>query len=106
MVHADGGFWNKLKNFGRKVVGGVKKAVPKVINVVKKVGGAVSKFVGDGDMDKVIKKADDTWQKVKPLLPEQVQQGGERVRKRAIDVTDKGRYLVSKFDRSHQPMAI
>lgn len=106
MVHADGGFWNKLKNLGRKVVGGVKKAVPKVINVVKKVGGAVSKFVGGGDMDKVIKKADDTWQKVKPLMSEKAQQGGERVRRKVIDVTDKGRYLVSKFDRLHQPMAI
>ena len=103
MVHADGGFWNKLKNLGRKVVGGVKKAVPKVINVVKKVGGAVSKFVGGGDMDKVIKKADDTWQKVKPLMSEKAQQGGERVRRKVIDVTDKGRYLVGKYDQIYGP---
>ena len=92
--------WNGIKGFGSRAVGAVKTLVPKVVNVVKKVGGAVSKFVGGGDMDKVIKKADDTWKTVKPLLPEKGQQTGEGIRRKIIDVTDKGRYLVSKLDKS------
>ena len=91
-----GRLWNGLKNFGRKIIGGVKKLIPKAIGVAKKVGDFVSK----GGMEKAIKKADDTWKTVKPLLPEKGQQTGEGIRRKIIDVTDKGRYLVSKLDKS------
>ena len=101
MVHL--GFLGKLvsgiRGFIPRAVGAVKTLVPKVVNIVKKVGSTVGNFVRNGDMDKVIDKADKTWKAVKPLLPEKAQQGGERFRRGAIDVTDKGRYLVGKYDQ-------
>ena len=95
--------WNGIKGFGSRAVGAVKTLVPKVVNVVKKVGGAVGNFVRGGGMDDVLDKADKTWRAVKPLLPEQAQQGGERVRRKVIDVSDKGRYLVGKYDQIYRP---
>ena len=91
-----GRLWNGLKNFGRKIIGGVKKLIPKAIGVAKKVGDFVSK----GGMDDALNKAGKAWQTVKPLLPEKGQQTGEGIRRKIIDVTDKGRYLVSKLDKS------
>ena len=101
MVHI--GLFGKIlagaKTIIPKAVGAIRTLAPKIINIVKKVGGTVGNFVRNGDMDKVIDKADKTWKAVKPLLPEKAQQGGERFRRGAIDITDKGRYLVSKYDQ-------
>ena len=105
MVHL--GFLGKLvsgiKGFIPKAIGAAKALAPKIINIVKKVGGTVGNFVRGGGMDDVLDKADKTWKAVKPLLPEQAQQGGERVRRKVIDVTDKGRYLVGKYDQIYRP---
>ena len=92
-----GRLWNGLKNFGRKIIGGVKKLIPKAIGVTKKVGDFVSK----GGMDDALNKAGKAWQTVKPLLPEKGQQTGEGIRRKIINLTDKGRYLVSKLDNPH-----
>ena len=101
MVHL--GFLSKLgsgiKALIPRAIGAAKALAPKIINIFKRVGGTVGNFVRNGDMDKVIDKADKTWKAVKPLLPEKAQQGGERFRRGAIDITDKGRYLVGKYDQ-------
>ena len=55
---------------------------------MKKGGSAVGNFVRSGGMDDVLDIADKTWKAVQPMLPEKAQRAGERVRKRAIDVTD------------------
>ena len=97
------GFLSKLgsgiKALIPKAIGAAKALAPKIVKIFKGVGN----FVRNGDMDKVIGKADDTWKAVKPLLPEKAQQGGERFRRRAIDITDKGRYLVGKYDQIYGP---
>ena len=105
MVHIGlfGKILSGIKGFIPKAIGAAKALAPKIINVFKRVGSTVGNFVRNGDMDKVIDKADKTWKAVKPLLPEKAQQGGERFRRGAIDVTDKGRYLVGKYDQIYGP---
>ena len=101
MVHIGlfGKILSGIKGFIPRAIGAAKALAPKIINGFKRVGSTVGNFVRNGDMDKVIDKADKTWKAVKPLLPEKAQQGGERFRRGAIDVTDKGRYLVGKYDQ-------
>ena len=105
MVHIGlfGKILSGIKGFIPKAIGAAKALAPKIINIVKKVGGTVGNFVRNCDIDNVIDKADKTWKAVKPLLPEKAQQGGERFRRGAIDVTDKGRYLVGKYDQIYGP---
>ena len=66
MVRADGGFWYKLKNFGKKIVGGVKKAAKVVAPVAGIAAPLLSKIPVIGPAMGIGAKAISTIGKVIP----------------------------------------